>query len=543
MSTELAVTTGSSSTSPSSVSERPAGAGPASADTADRPRRALLSVYDKAGIVELGRGLSELGWELISSGGTAAALTSAGVPTTDVADHSGSPIMLGHRVATLHPRIHGGILADRDDPSHLADLETHGIDPIDLVVVNLYPFADDPGIEMIDIGGSALLRAAAKNHAHVGVAVDPDDYASVLAEIAESGSLSPATRRRMARAAFAHSAAYDASIVSWLDAGSGEPLAPSVHLALERAEMLRYGENPHQAAARYRIAGRAGLWDTVSQHSGPRLSYLNVFDADAAWQLAHDLGGRPAVAIVKHANPCGVATADDLATAYRQAFDCDPRSAFGGVVALNRPLDEATCTAMVEAAQADVVIAPGFGYGVIGRLAARRANTRILDAPASTDAAAEAYDDSELRQISGGFLVQQAGRFDSRADSWITVTRRQVAPAELADAVFAWRVCSRVKSNSVVLAAGGVAWGIGAGQQNRVEAGEIAAAKAAGRAAGGACASDAFYPFPDGIHAAADAGVAVIVQPGGSLRDAETIAAADERGIAMLFTGERQFRH
>jgi len=560
------------------------------ASPADRPRRALLSVYDKTGIADLGRGLRSLGWELISSGGTAKALADAGIAATDVADHTGSPIMLGHRVVTLHPRVHGGILADRDDPSHLADLETHGIDPIDLVVVNLYPFGDEPGIEMIDIGGPTLLRAAAKNHAHVGVVVDPGDYESVLAEIAASGSLSPTTRRRMARAAFAHTAAYDAAIVAWIDtpeldverAGAEQPearrsdpgrdaaadreqldhrqpdaepstphasaLAPTVHLALERAEMLRYGENPHQAAARYRRAERSraanpGMWDSVVRHSGPGLSYLNVFDADVAWRLAQDLGPRPAAVIVKHANPCGVAVADDLATAYARAFDCDPRSAFGGVVAVSRPIDDATCAAMVEAAQADVIIAAGFEDGVIDRLRARRANTRILEAPQPSPDSADPGDDLELRQISGGFLLQQAGRFDAAADSWITVTKRRATPAELADAEFAWRVCAQVKSNAVVLAAGEVAWGIGAGQQNRVEAGEIAAAKAAGRAAGGACASDAFYPFADGIHAAADAGVAVIVQPGGSRGDAETIAAADERGVAMLFTGERQFRH
>ena len=547
------------------------------------PRRALLSVYDKTGIVELARGLSGLGWELIASGGTAKALTEAGVPTVDTAEHTGSPIMLGHRVVTLHPRIHGGILADRDDPSHLADMDAHGIDPIDLVVVNLYPFGDEPGIEMIDIGGPALLRAAAKNHAHVAVVVDPGDYQPVLAEIAADGAVGPARRRGLARAAFAHSAAYDAAIVNWLDAADGGDAAGvvragdagaasdraadggdaadgvdaadggdaaglprTVHLRLERAETLRYGENPHQAAARYRRAGSTSGWDAVVQHSGPGLSYLNLFDGHAAWRLATDLGPRPAAVIVKHANPCGAAVADDLAGAYGRAFACDPRSAFGGVVAVNRPIDDAACEAMVAAAQADVVIAPGYGDGVIERLIAKRANTRLLEMPASaagSDSQAGQAGALELRQIGDGFLVQQAPHFASSPEGWVAVTQRKPSPAELADAAFAWRVCGHVTSNAVVLAAGEVAYGVGAGQQNRVAAGEIAAAKAAGRAAGGACASDAFYPFPDGIHAAADAGVAVIVQPGGSIGDEATIAAADERGVAMLFTSERQFRH
>ncbi len=539
------------------------------------PRRALLSVYDKTGIVELARGLSALGWELIASGGTAKALTEAGVPTVDTAEHTGSPIMLGHRVVTLHPRIHGGILADRDDPAHLTDMAAHGIDPIDLVVVNLYPFGDDPGIEMIDIGGPALLRAAAKNHAHVAVVADPGEYGAVLAEITEHGALSGTRRRGLARAAFVHCAAYDAAIVDWLDtadaedageaaqagdasaasdraadAADGEDAADAaglprtVHLRLERAETLRYGENPHQAAARYRRAGTKSLRDGIVQHSGPSLSYLNLFDGHAAWRLATDLGPRPAAVIVKHANPCGAAVADDLAVAYEQAFGCDPRSAFGGVVAVNRPIDDAACEAMVAAAQADVIIAPGYGEGVIERLIAKRANTRLLEMPASGgDSQAGQAETLELRQIGDGFLAQQPPRFDASPDSWATVTQRKPSPGELADAAFAWRVCGHVTSNAVVLAAQEVAYGIGAGQQNRVAAGEIAAAKAAGRAAGGACASDAFYPFPDGIHAAADAGVAVIVQPGGSIGDEATIAAADERGVAMLFTSERQFRH
>ena len=506
------------------------------------PRRALLSVFDKTGVVDLARGLVELGWQLISSGGTAREIADAGLPVTDVAAHTGSPIMLGHRVVTLHPKIHGGILADRDDPEHHADLLANDIVPIDLVVGNLYPFRAEPGIEMIDIGGPTMVRAAAKNHAHVGIVVDPADYPVILEELGSEGWLTASTRRRLARAAFAHTAAYDAAIVEWIDATEAEPalLPPTIHLALERAEVLRYGENPHQAGARYRRIGEVSMWDTIEQHSGVALSYLNLFDADAAWGLAHDLGDDPVVAIIKHANPCGVAAGTELASAYTDAYGCDPRSAFGGVVAANRPIDLPTVEAMEAAAQADVVIAPGYEPGVIERLKAKRKNTRVLTA---VPPPAPAQNALELREISGGLLVQRAHHFSAIPTTWEVVTQRRPSEAEMADATFAWRVCGHVKSNAIVLARNRVAWGIGAGQQNRVEAGQIAAAKADGRADGGACASDAFYPFPDGIHAAADAGVSVIVQPGGSVGDATTIAAADERGVAMVFTGERHFLH
>ena len=503
-------------------------------------RCALLSVFDKTGVVGLARGLVGLGWKLISSGGTARVVAGAGLPVTDVADHTGSPVMLGHRVVTLHPRIHGGILADRDDPDHRADLVANDIDPIDLVVVNLYPFRDEPGIEMIDIGGPTMVRAAAKNHAHVAVAVDPADYDGILDELRAEGWFTDATRRRLARAAFAHTAAYDAAVVGWIDETGEAPetLPPTIHLALERIDVLRYGENPHQSGARYRTIGRTGMWDGVVQRSGVALSYLNLFDADAAWHLVHDLGDRPAVAIVKHANPCGAAIGDDLAVAYRQAFDCDSRSAFGGVVATNRVVDLETVEAMEVAAQADVVIAPGYVDGVVDRLIARRRNTRLLTAfPPPPPSGIE------VRQIGDGYLVQDVHHFVSMPDQWEVVTRRRPTGAEMADAAFAWRVCGHVTSNAVVLAKDGVAWGIGAGQQNRVESGRIAASKANGRARDGACAGDAFYPFPDGIEAAADAGAAIIVQPGGSINDEKTIAAADARGVAMVFTGERQFLH
>jgi phosphoribosylaminoimidazolecarboxamide formyltransferase/IMP cyclohydrolase len=498
--------------------------------------RALLSAYDKTGIVDLAKGLADLGFDLVSSGGTAKAIAEAGIPVTDVADLTGFPAMLGHRVVTLHPKVHGALLADRDDPSHQADMAEYGIEPIDLVVVNLYPFRSDPSIELIDVGGPTMVRAAAKNHAHVGIVVDPGDYDVVLDEL-RAGALTAATKRRLARKAFAHTAAYDAAIVTWFDEQDDEALPPTVHLALERVQDLRYGENPHQTGARYRTIGSTSWWDDVEQHAGLALSYLNLFDADAAWALVHDLGDQPAVAIIKHANPCGVAVADTLDEAYQRAFECDERSAFGGIVALNRPVDTATVERMVAAAQADVVIAPGYEAGTLEALQAKRKNTRLLSAPLPS---AERL---QLRQLNGGFLVQDAHHFASTRKEWRVVTERQPTEAEWADAELAWRICGWVKSNSIVLVKDGTAWGIGAGQQNRVEAGQIAASKAAGRAAGGACASDAFYPFPDGIEAAAEAGVAVIIQPGGSVGDEKNIVRADELGVAMVFTGERHFLH
>ncbi len=499
--------------------------------------RALLSVYDKSGLPEFARGLHELGVELVSSGGTAAALTDAGLPVTPVEDVTGTPEMLDHRVVTLHPKIHGGILADRGKESHRADLEVHGIAPFDLVVSNLYPFRERPDIETIDIGGPAMVRAAAKNHAWVAVVTDPAQYDDVLAELrAGHGKLSDDTRRRLALEAFAHTAAYDAAIVSWLE---GDEVLP-LHLvvALERTgEELRYGENPHQQAARYRTVGERSWWDDVVQHGGLALSYLNLYDTEAAWQLVRDLGERPACAIIKHANPCGVAVADDLATAYALALAGDEKSAFGGIVALGRPVDEETAAAMVAGPQADVVIAPGYGPGAIEALAKKRKNTRVLEAPAPSR---EALD---FRQISGGFLVQEPHHFAAGRDDWRVVTKRAPTAEEWRDAELAWRLVGHVKSNSIVLVKGGQAVGIGAGQQSRVDAAELAVRKAAGRAEGGASASDAFYPFADGIDAAAAAGVAVVVQPGGAMRDDELIAHADDLGLAMVLTGERHFLH
>ena len=502
--------------------------------------RALLSVWDKTGLTELARGLHELGWELLASGGTAAALAEAGLPVTPVERVTASPEMLGGRVKTLHPAIHGAILADRSNPQHLADLDAQGIAPIDVVVCNLYPFVANPSIETIDVGGPTMVRAAAKNHAHVGVVVDPADYAAVLDELRAAGSLSADTRRRLARAAFAHTAAYDAAIATWFDP-PGEPLPPTVHLALERAGELRYGENPHQRAARYRPMGRPSFWDEVVQHGGMALSYLNLVDADAAWRLAHDLPGgdarRPAAAIIKHANPCGVAVADDIATAYERAFDCDPMSAFGGIVALTRPVDDALAEEMVANPKADVVIAPAWSPGALERFAAKRKNTRLLGA------AAPPPEGRHLRQLGDEWLVQEPYRFATGRAEWQVVSKAQPTADQWDDLELAWRVCAYVKSNAIVLAAAGAAVGIGAGQQNRVDPGELAVRKAAGRAKGGACASDAFFPFRDGLDMVASAGVAAVIEPGGSMRDAEVIAAADEHGIALVFTGERQFRH
>jgi len=507
--------------------------------------RALLSVYDKTGVVEFARELQQRGVHLVSSGGTAKAIAEAGIEVTAVDDITGVPPILDHRVVTLHPKIHGGILADRSKPSHDEDMATYGIEHIDLVVSNLYPFAQDPGIETIDVGGPAMVRAAAKNHAFVTIVTDASQYAPLLAEMdANDNTVGDDTRRAFAIAAFASTAAFDAQIVAWLQ--ESEPLPQYIDLALERTgDALRYGENPHQHGARYRISGTTSWWDDIEQHAGLALSYLNLYDADAAWKLVHDLGDSPACAIIKHANPCGVAVAgsvperqgSDLATAYQLALECDERSAFGGIVALNRPIDTATVERMVAGPQADLVIAPGYEPGTIDALIAKRKNTRLLTAPEPSGSGLE------YRQISGGFLVQDAAHFAATRADWRVVTKRQPTEDEWRDAELAWRVTGHVKSNAIVLVKDGQAVGIGAGQQNRVESGEIAAKKAAGRAQGGACASDAFYPFPDGIEAAAAAGVAVIVQPGGAMRDEPNIERADELGVAMVFTGERHFLH
>lgn len=467
-------------------------------------------------------------------------LADEGVPVVEVGEVTGAPEILGGRVKTLHPAIHGGILADRSDPGHLANLEARGIVPIDLVVGNLYPFTSDPGIELIDIGGPTMVRAAAKNHAHVGVVVDPADYRTVLDEIRAVGSLSDATRRRLARSAFAHTAAYDAAIVAWFDEDpssdhANDLLKPSLHLALDRVHDLRYGENPHQAGARYRAAGSSGWWDTAVVHGGKAMSYLNLFDTEAAWRLVHRLGDEPCAVVVKHANPCGAAVGSDIADAYLSAHRCDPMSAFGGVVAVNRPVTPAMAEALSEVFT-EVVVAPAYEPDALALLGERK-NLRVLEA------GPPGWPELDVRGIDGGLLVQTADDLVAEPSVWRVVTEREPTGAEWADLEFAWRVVARVSSNAIVLVKNRCAVGIGAGQQNRRDASRIAAEKAAGRAIDGACASDAFFPFRDGLDAAADAGVTAVVQPGGSLRDDEVVAAADAHGMAMVFTDERHFRH
>jgi phosphoribosylaminoimidazolecarboxamide formyltransferase / IMP cyclohydrolase len=500
--------------------------------------RALLSVWDKTGIEDLARALHELGVELVSSGGTATAIAAAGVPVTNVGDVTGVPEMLDHRVVTLHPSVHGGLLADLGNPEHRADLERHGIAPFELVVSNLYPFREKPGIETIDIGGPAMTRAAAKNHEWVTIVTSVDQYEPLVAELrANDGTIGDDTRRAFATEAFARTAAYDAAIVGWLQ-GDADPLPQHLVLALERTDdALRYGENPHQEAARYREIGAPGFWDSAVKHGNFALSYLNFYDAEAAWRLVHDLGSDAACAIVKHANPCGVGVADSIAEAYRLALECDDKSAFGGIVAFNRVVDDATIDEMVPAPQADVVIAPGYAPGAVERLLEKRKRTRVLEAQPPERPL------RNFRQSSGGFLVQIPDHFAATRDTWRVVTKLQPTDEQWRDLELAWRICAYVKSNAVVLVAGGQAVGIGAGQQSRVDAAEIAARKAAGRAKGGASATDGFYPFPDGVEAAAAAGVAVVGQPGGSANDDAAIATADELGMAMVLTGERHFLH
>lgn len=512
--------------------------------------RALLSVYDKRGLVELARGLVELGFELISTGGTLRALTSAGLSVTAVDTVTGFPEILDGRVKTLHPKVHGGILARRE-PGHLGELGAHDIAPIDVVVANLYPFVETvarPGVseadalEQIDIGGPAMVRAAAKNHPWVTVVVDPEDYPQVLTLLAAAASEEAlATRRALARKAFAHTAAYDAAVAGWLAASpgpdaTGEELPAKLTLDLVKVADLRYGENPHQAGAHYRD-GAGGVWDTAVLHSGSALSYLNLFDADAAWSLAHELGSGRSAVIVKHANACGAAVAGDLLSAYREAFAADPKSAFGGVVALPGELSEELAREIVANPKADVLIASAFSEPALALFAARRKNMRVLQAAAPVGGGLQ------LRRVDGGYLAQHPDVVEAGTSAWRVVTKRSPTAAELADLELAHRVCARTSSNAIVVARGGVAVGIGAGQQSRVDAVEIATAKAAERAHGAAAASDAFFPFRDGIDALAAAGVACVVQPGGSIRDAEIVAAADEHGMAMLMTGHRHFRH
>jgi phosphoribosylaminoimidazolecarboxamide formyltransferase / IMP cyclohydrolase len=502
--------------------------------------RALLSVYDKEGLTELASGLVGLGWELVASGNTAAALESAGIAHRQVSEVTGAPEMLSGRVKTLHPAIHGGILADRSVASHLDDLAATGIEPIDLVVCNLYPFRSDPSIELIDVGGPTMVRAAAKNFAHVGVVVSPADYGEVLTELRANRSLSDDTRRRLARAAFSHTAAYDAAIVAWFD--EGELLPSTVHLTLEREGELRYGENPHQHGARYRVADQASFFDGVRQHAGSALSYLNLFDTDAAWRLVHELAAdaaasKQAAAIIKHANPSGAAVADSLVEAYRLALDSDPLSAFGGVVAIAGTIDAELAEAIAAGPQADVIVAQDMEPAAIERLVARRKATRLLSAPVPE------VSGRQYRSIGNSVLVQEADRLVAEPASWQVVTKTQPTAEQWRDLVMAWRVCARTSSNAIVVVNASQAVGVGAGQQSRVGAAEIAIGKAGERAKGAAAASDAFFPMADGVEVLAAAGITAVVQPGGSIGDAAVIEAADQAGVAMVTTGERHFRH
>ncbi|MDE3008929.1 MAG: bifunctional phosphoribosylaminoimidazolecarboxamide formyltransferase/IMP cyclohydrolase [Acidobacteriota bacterium] len=512
--------------------------------------RALLSVWDKTGVVELARGLRDLGVELIASGNTAVALREAGLEHRDVAEVTGSPEMLDGRVKTLHPRIHGAILADRANATHVATLAEHDIVPIDLVVSNLYPFASNPSVELIDIGGPAMVRAAAKNHAHVGVLTNPAQYEGVLDELRANGTLTNATRHALARAAFAHVAAYDAQIVAWFDQGGVLGDAPShlddvlpttLHLTLERAEVTRYGENPHQVGARYRVAGTTPWWDEVTQHAGSALSYLNLFDADAAWRLVHELAtdapGQAAVAIIKHANASGAALGATLLEAFEKSLAADPQSAFGGIVAIGGDLDAPLAEAIAKGPQADVIIARSFSDEALATLIKRRKATRLLSAPVP-----EALTRS-IRTFAHTALVQDADELVTPPSAWRLVSHAAPTPAQLQDLIVAWRVCARTTSNAIVVARDGVAVGIGAGQQSRVVAAEIATTKAGDYSRGAAAASDAFFPFADGLEQLARAGVTAIVQPGGSVRDQEVVDAANAAGIVLMMTGERHFRH
>lgn len=517
-------------------------------------KRALLSVSDKTGVVDLARTLAERGVELVSTGGTAKALRDAGLDVRDVSDLTGFPEMMDGRVKTLHPMVHGGLLAVRDDPAHAAAMAEHRIGAIDLVVVNLYPFAQtvakgaerDEIIENIDIGGPSMVRSAAKNHAYVAIVTDPADY-----EVVAKGETDLAERKRLAAKAFAATAIYDAMIASWFGFADQRELFPAtLPFVLQAPTVLRYGENPHQQAAFYNHAGPAtpGIGQ-ARQVQGKELSYNNLNDADAALELVSEFrDAAPSCVIVKHANPCGVATAATLAEAYEAAFACDTVSAFGGIIALNRTLDAATARA-ITGIFTEVVVAPDADEEAIALFAAKK-NLRLLLTGALPDPARGGL---TAKSITGGWLVQSRDNGQLTDEMLKVVTKRQPTAQELADCRFAWTVAKHVKSNAIVYAKDGSTAGVGAGQMNRLESARIAAWKAkdaadkAGwatpRTIGSAVASDAFFPFADGLLAAVEAGATAVIQPGGSIRDAEVIAAADEAGLAMIFTGMRHFRH
>ncbi len=522
-------------------------------------RRALVSVSDKTGVVDLCRSLADRGVDLLSTGGTAVMLREAGLTVTDVADVTGFPEMMDGRVKTLHPAVHGGLLALRDDPGHVAAMQAHGIAPIDLLIVNLYPFeatvAKGAGyadcIENIDIGGPAMIRAAAKNHAFVNVLVDVDDYAPLVAELdAHGGATGFAFRQRLALTAYARTATYDAAVSGWMASALGETAPRRRAVAGTLRQTLRYGENPHQGAAFYTDGSARPGVATATQWQGKELSYNNINDTDAAFELVSEFAPAdgPACVIVKHANPSGVARGATLAEAYGRAFDCDRTSAFGGIIALNQPLDGPTAEA-ITGIFTEVVIAPGADEAARAVFAAKK-NLRLLTTEGLADPSAAGL---TLRQVSGGYLVQDRDNGRVAPADLRVVTRRAPTPAEMRDLTFAWTVAKHVKSNAIVYVRDGATVGVGAGQMSRLDSSTIAALKARrmadelglaeSPAVGSVVASDAFFPFPDGLLAAAEAGATAVIQPGGSMRDDEVIAAADAAGLAMVFTGMRHFRH
>ncbi len=515
--------------------------------------RAIISVYDKTGVVDFARGLIDLGIEILSTGGTETALTDAGIPVTKVSEVTGSPEILGGRVKTLHPTIHGGILARRSDPRHMEELRRQKIQPVDMVVVNLYPFAETARrssdqneiLEMIDVGGPTMLRAAAKNYQDVVVVVDPADYSAVLTELRGDAGVSEATRRKLAVKAFEHTASYDAQIANFLRPDT--VLFPEeLTVPLQRVQELRYGENPHQAAAFYVDATSRVLPPgiaTAKQLHGKQLSFNNSYDLDAAWSIVTDFTA-PAVTIVKHGNPCGLACAENVTEAFRRALATDPKSAYGGAIGVNRVVDEATAQEIAQVFFEDL-IAPGYTQGALEILKGRR-DLRVMavgedwEARRKEVAGVPALD---FKRILGGFLVQERDRDGEGAFPRDVVTRREPTLEEITDLLFAWRAVKHVRSNAIVLVKKLSVVGVGAGQMSRVDSVELAIKKAGDRAKGSVMASDAYFPFPDGIEVAADAGVTAVIQPGGSVRDQDVIRAANTAQMAMLFTYRRHFKH
>jgi phosphoribosylaminoimidazolecarboxamide formyltransferase / IMP cyclohydrolase len=520
--------------------------------------RALISVSDKTGLLDLARALAGYGVELISTGGTSGMLRAAGLKVRDVAEVTGFPEMMDGRVKTLHPNVHGGLLALRDDDEHLVAMAAHGIEPIDLLIVNLYPFEQTVAagadhatcIENIDIGGPAMIRAAAKNHRFVTVVTDPMDYDGLLAKLKQyDGATTMAYRQKLALTAYAKTAAYDTAVSTWLAGEIKEPAPRYRSFAGKLAQTLRYGENPHQAAAFYVDGSRRPGVATARQWQGKELSYNNINDTDAAFELVAEFaGGAPACAIIKHANPCGVATASSLVEAYQRAYQCDQTSAFGGIVALNQVLDEATAEEIVKIFT-EVVIAPDATEEARAVFAGKK-NLRLLTTGALPDPKAKGL---AFKQVAGGFLVQDRDAGHVAVADLKVVTKRAPSEAELRDLMFAWTVAKHVKSNAIIYVRNGATVGVGAGQMSRVDSTRIAARKAEDMAEalglagpltkGSVVASDAFFPFADGLITAAEAGATAVIQPGGSMRDDEVIAAADARGLAMVFTGQRHFRH